>query len=63
MQKFGIKNILQDFIDTVNTLSSTGLNLEINGTEFNVKGALLYGICDTPAATLLGGFKESSLAN
>ena len=22
----------------------------------------MYGICDTPAATLLGGFKESSLA-
>ena len=62
IQKFGVKNILQDFIETVNVLGTSGLNLQINGNEFNVKGALLYAICDTPAAALLGGFKESSLA-
>ena len=62
LQKFGVKNILQDFIETINVLGTSGLNLQINGSEFNVKGALLYAICDTPAAALLGGFKESSLA-
>ena len=45
-----------------NILATSGLNLQINGSKFNVKGMVLYGICDTPAAALLGGFKESSLA-
>ena len=57
-----MKNILQDFIETINVLGTSGLNLQINGSEFNVKGALLYAICDTSAAALLGGFKESPLA-
>ena len=59
IQKFGAKNILQDFIETVNVLGTSGLNLQINGSKFNVKEALLHAICDTPAAALLGGFKES----
>ena len=62
VQKSGVQSILQDFIETVNVLATSGLNLQINAAEFNVKGALLYAICDTPAAALLGIFKGSSLA-
>ena len=62
LQKFAVKNILQDFIETINVLGTSGLNLQINGSKFNVKGALLCAIYDKPAAALLGGFKESSLA-
>ena len=45
LQKFGVKNILQDFIETINVLGTSGLSLQINGSKFNVKGALLYVIC------------------
>ena len=31
LQKFGVKNILQDLIETINVLGTSGLNLQING--------------------------------
>lgn len=58
LKRHGFKRLLADFISTVNKLSSTGLDFDINGERRNMKGGLIAVIADTPAANLLGGFKE-----
>jgi hypothetical protein len=55
----GLELLLSDFVKNVNALSTTGLPMEIGGREINVKGDLISVLCDTPAAALIGGFKES----
>ncbi|XP_071845762.1 uncharacterized protein [Apostichopus japonicus] len=58
LKRHGMKNILQDFISTVNELSSIGVELHIGDVKKVFKGALVALIADTPAANLMGGFKE-----
>lgn len=56
VKKEGFMIILQDFLQTMRKLKTTGLLVR--------QGELLFGdlvavMCDTPAAAALGGFKES----
>lgn len=44
----------------IKKLESEGININIKGEIRNFKGSLLFCVCDTLAAALLGGFKESA---
>jgi len=57
-KKHGLNKLLQDFIQTVNIMSSGGFTINVNGTDHNVEGALVIAPADTPASNLIGGFKE-----
>lgn len=46
----------------IKKLESEGVTINVRGEIKNFKGSLLFCACDTPAAALLGGFKESSAA-
>ena len=59
LKKNGLNNLLNDFVSTVADLKK-GLQLKVHSTDVTVKGDLIAAMCDTPAAALLGGFKESS---
>lgn len=50
--------LLNDFIKTIQTLSSTGLDVIVNNAHHNVKGLLVMVTADTPASNCLGQFKE-----
>lgn len=60
VQKFGLKRLLRDFIYTVNQLTTNGINFNIHGTDVVIHGCLLYCVADHPAASLIGGFKQSA---
>ena len=59
LKKHGLDNLLQDFVSTIIELQN-GLEVEVHKSLLVIKGDLIAAICDTPAAALLGGFKESS---
>ena len=46
-------------MEDLNKLSSSGVNVTVNGSTENYKGALLAFLADTLASHLLGGFKRS----
>jgi hypothetical protein len=59
LKRHGLNKILRDFIETINLMSSTGIELIINSeTRRTFKGGLVCLTADTPAANLLCGFKE-----
>ena len=58
IRKFGVKTLLQDFLNTLNDMQQIGIEIEINGSKQTVYGALVMVPCDTLAAQWLGGFKE-----
>lgn len=58
LKSYGISKLLDNFIKTVNVMSSGGLQIEANGKQYNVEGAVVMAPADTPAANSLGGFKE-----
>lgn len=58
LKRHGFDRLLKIFIETVNILSSEGLQIEVNGLPYTVKGALVMAPADTPAANNLGGFTE-----
>lgn len=60
LQRFGVSALLEDFISTVNGLSSQGVQFELKGQQETVWGKLMYAVCDNPAAGYLGGFKEAA---
>lgn len=57
LKTFGYDKFLADFVGCMNELS-TGLTLNINGTNTVLHGLLLFVLADTLAAQQLGGFKE-----
>lgn len=58
-QSGALDKILEPFMLDIKKLESEGINVNIKGEIRNFKGSLLFCACDTPAAALLGGFKES----
>ena len=54
--------MLSEFTDTIRKMTTTEVTVTINGSEENIKGTLIYVLCDTPFAGVMGGFKEGSLA-
>lgn len=58
LKRHGMKHILKDFIETVNELSSNGIEFDIGNEKKMFKGAIVALVADTPAANLMGGFKE-----
>ena len=62
LTKFGFKNFIKNFTDSVEELQSQGLQMSIQGSQFLVKGTLVYAICDAPASGVLGGFNKSAQA-
>ena len=62
LKQFGLEQLLYDFISSVKLLRDEGVFMVINGERKCVRGDLIFGVCYTPAAAFLGGFKESSFA-
>ena len=60
VSKFGIHNLLKNFVHTVNKLKTDGIRMTINGKEETIYGDLLFAMCDHLAGSQLGGFKASS---
>ena len=58
IRKFGVQKLLQDFNNTLNKLWS-GVNFCFDDGQVHLyNGFLVCALADTPAAQLLGGFKE-----
>lgn len=57
-----LDKILEPFMSDIKKLESEEININLRGEIKNFKGSLLFCACDTPAAALLGGFKESTAA-
>lgn len=62
VKKFGMRKILQPFVDDIRTLQTEGITIVVDGRETNYKGTLLFSPCDHPAAAELGGFKQTVTA-
>lgn len=58
----GLKGLLRNFLCDMTELRSTGVHMTVRGEQILVFGDLVACLCDTPAAAVLGGFKESSWA-
>ncbi len=58
IKEFGGAALLKDFVDGIEELRTTGIELKINGQKRTFRGDLIIVPCDTPAAAWLGGFKE-----
>lgn len=58
LKRHGLNKLLENFIKTVNIMSSGGLQISANGRDHTVEGAVVIAPADTPAANSLGGFKE-----
>lgn len=54
-----LEKVLEPFLTDLAKLESDGISVEIRGETKTYKGSLLFCAGDTPAAALLGGFKES----
>jgi hypothetical protein len=59
----GLNILLKDFIDTINTLSTSGMHFVVNGELQLLRGRLVAFIGDSLAANAIGGFKEGFSAN
>jgi len=57
-----LDKMLEPFMLDIKKLESEGININVRGETKNFKSSLLFCACDTPAAALLGGFKESTSA-
>ena len=57
-RKFGVNSLLQNFISDLNTLHSTGIEIDDGPRTIVVKGGLVAFSGDTLASNLIGGFKE-----
>ena len=55
--------MLSEFTDTIQKLTTTGVTMTINGSQENIKETLIYVLCDTPAAGVMGGFKPCRHCN
>ena len=58
LKRHGLAKVMQDFVDRMNQMSSEGITLEVNRTEQRFYGCLVAVVRDTPAANMIGGFKE-----
>ena len=56
----GLDKMLTNFTSTMNQLSTTGVNMTVNGREQLIKGTLVFVVADVPAASMIGRFKMSS---
>lgn len=54
-----LKKVLEPFIKDIVKLENEGITINVGTETKNFKGSLLFCAGDTPAAALLGGFKES----
>ena len=58
VQRHGLNKLLSNFVKTVLDLRTTGITMNICGSNQLLKGALLFSVCNHLAAAVLGGFKE-----
>ena len=59
IEKYGLHAILKPFIHDLNILSTTGVEINVDGITKLYKGALLAFLADNLASNDLGGFKKS----
>lgn len=59
IEAYGLDKVLHPFVADLNTLATTGVSVNINGSCRTFKGALLTFLADNLASNQLGGFKES----
>ena len=59
VDKHGINDVLDPFIQDLNCLAENGISVCVNGVSKHFKGALLAFLADTQASHLVGGFKKS----
>ena len=59
IEKYGLDSILRPFIDELHCLSTTDIDVTIDGVERKFYGGLLAFLGDNLASNSIGGFKES----
>jgi len=59
LKEFGVKKILDNFVQDINVLQTEGISVMANGVPKTFKGSLLMVNGDAPALALLGGFEQS----
>jgi len=59
IEKYGIDQVLQPFIQDFSILATQGLSITVDGVQQTYKGALLAFLADNLASNDLGGFKLS----
>ena len=59
VEKHGIDAIMEPFVKDLNTLTTEGITVSVNGVEETFRGALLALLADNLASHVLGSFKES----
>jgi len=59
IEKHSLDQVLQRFISDINTLASSGVTVEMEGTSKTIKGALLAFLAYNLASNELGGLKKS----
>jgi len=57
-KEFGLSQLLHDFVSSLQTLADNGIEVCIGGRTETLFGGLVAFVGDTPAANLIGGFKE-----
>lgn len=62
LRQNGLGQLLGNFLQTVQKLRHEGIEMFVGEEKRLVRGDLIFAVCDTPAAALLGGFKESTKA-
>ena len=55
VKKSGLHDILRDFTATIKELNTNGITIKIGDENIVIKGDLIYAVCDTPEAAVLGG--------
>lgn len=59
IEKYGIDEGLRPFVNGLNTLYTSGINVDVDGVCYTFKGCLLTFLGDTLALHEIGGFKHS----
>ena len=59
IEKYGMDPIIEPFIDDLRCLSTTGIDVTVDGIERTFYGGLLTFLGDNLALNAIGGFKES----
>ena len=59
IEKNGIDEVLRPFVNDLNTLYTSGINVDVDGVCYTFKGCLLTFLGDTLALHEIGGFKHS----
>jgi hypothetical protein len=59
VKKYGYSAIFKKLIEEITILETTGIMIEFNNQQINLRGTVSYVVADNLAANSFGGFVES----